>query len=212
MALANYTDLQSAVVSWHKRDAGMVPDAIALAEKRINNLLESRLAEVEAPLTATAGSRYIALPSGYYRNLALWLTTYGTRNEILFVSPESLPVTLYAQAQPCYYTIDGANIAFDYPCDQAHTLTFRYKKGYDLANTGTNHIMTNYPAVYLYGALRETSVFAQDIQNAQGYEAMFQQALAECIRTEFASKTQAKLAIDPGLTAPRRSDIRAGDM
>lgn len=211
MALANYTDLQAAVVSWHKRDAGMVPDAITLAEKRINNLLESRLAEVETTLTATPGSRYIALPSGYYRNLALFMTTFGTRIDMLFVSPENMPVVKDSDGQPTYYTIDGSNIAFNYKADQAHTFTFRYKKGYNLATTATNHILTNHPAVYLYGALREVNIFSVDPEKVQGYELMFQQALQECMRTEFAQKTQAKLAVDPGLVAPMRANILAGE-
>lgn len=212
MALANYTDLQAAVVSWHKRDAGMVPDAITLAEKRINNLLESRLAETESTLTATIDNRYIALPTGYYRNLGLWLTTYGNRTAMIFVSPESLPVLDYVTGQPSYYTIDGSNIAFEYPCDVAHAFVFRYKKGYNLASTTTNHILTNHPAVYLYGALREVNIFSVDPEKAQGYEELFQQALKECIRTEFASKTQATLTIEPALVGAGRTNILAGDM
>ena len=56
MAITNYTELQSAVASWHHRDVTEIPDFIALAEVRINNLFEARMSEVDTPLTATVYS------------------------------------------------------------------------------------------------------------------------------------------------------------
>ena len=48
MALANYTDLQTSIASWHHRSVSEITDFITLAEKRINKLIDSRVGEVEA--------------------------------------------------------------------------------------------------------------------------------------------------------------------
>lgn len=212
MALTNYTELLAAVEAMHHRSTAFTADAVTLAEKRINNRLFSRESEVEIQLTATPGSRYIPLPSAFLSTQALWLTTYGARNEVIYVNPESLPVNPATSGQPSYYTIDGSNIAFEYECDQAHTFDFRYRKGYNLAVTSVNQVLSNYPAVYLYGALREVSLFAQDNDNANKYEALFQQALDECASVEASNRSQAILTVEAPLMANARINILVGDM
>lgn len=200
MAISNYAELQTAVASWAHRSTANITDFIDLAESRINAALESRLAEVETTLTATIASRYIALPSGYYNNLGLWLTTYGNRIEIPYVTPEDLAAIDTSNSQPRYYTIDGSNLAFDCPNSIAFTYVLRYKKGYDIASTSTNDILTRYPNVYLYGSLREASLFANDDNNAQKWELAYQQILDECSNAEIKNKTTATLSFDSELS------------
>lgn len=212
MALANYTDLQASIANWHHRDPGVIVDCITLAEKRINKLLYDRLAEVEATLTATIGNRYIALPTGYQANYGLWLTTYGNRIEIKYKTPEELPVVTGSNGQPYYYTIDGSNIAFDYPASIAYTFVLRYKKGYDIAATSTNHVLTNHPGCYLYGALRESSVFSVDDNSAQKYEAMFQQSIDEAIADEKRSRAMTELSSEASIVGNRFQNIITGDI
>lgn len=211
MAITTYSELQTAVSDWSHRTVSQVTDFIALAEKRINAVLSSRLGEVETTLTGTIGSRYIALPSGYVANRGLWLTTYGNRIEIVYVTPENLPVIDVTNSQPYYYTIDGSNIAFDYPNSQAFTYTFRFKKGYDIASTSTNDILTRYPNVYLYGALIEASIFARDLNALDMFETKFMMALQECQSSEQENRTLATLGMDSGLVPVRSSNIISGD-
>lgn len=211
MALDNYTDLLASIASWHHRSESQIADFVTLAEKRINKLLDTRLAEVESTLTATIGVRTIALPTGYQANYGLWLTTYGSRIEIIYKSPEELPVHTSGNGQPMYYTIDGSNVAFDYPASVAFTFVLRYKKGYDLASTSTNHIMTNHPGVYLYGAMREGSNFAEDDNSTQKYEAMFQQSIEEAIKDESRNRAMTTLAADASMIGNRFQNIFVGD-
>lgn len=212
MAITTYAQLQTAVNDWSHRTVSQVTDFIALAEKRINAALSSRLGEVESTLTGTIGSRYIALPSGYVANRGLWLTTYGNRIEIIFVPPEELPVITTTNGQPYYYTIDGSNVAFDYPNSEAFTYTFRYKKGYDIATTLTNDILTRYPGVYLYGSLVEASAFSRDMNALEMFEAKFEIAMQECQSSEQESRTQAILGIDAELNRGRKPNIISGDI
>jgi len=210
MPISTYAELQAEVAAWNHRDPGKIPDFIMLAENRINSALAARLSEVETQLTATPGSRFIPLPPGYISNRGLWMTTFGSRIEILYVIPESLPVT-DSVGQPRYYTIDGANIAFEYPCDQIHTYDFRYKKGFDIAVSLTNDVLTRYPGVYLYGALIEAALFARDMDNMGIFEQRYQEALSSAQNSEFENKTQAFLPVDSALSQGRQSNIIAGD-
>lgn len=209
MALTNYSDLQTAIASWHHRSVSEITDFITLAEKRINSDLITRLAEVEVPLTATVGSRYITLPAGYLSNLALWLTYYNDRIPLTFMAADSMQA-YDDNSQPRFYTIEVGSIAFESPCDVAYTFTFRHKKGYDIASTLTNSVLTNFPAVYLYGSMREASIFAQDDKNIEKYEALYQQAITEAQRLETANKTLAMLRQDFSVSGSYNNNIFSG--
>lgn len=212
MAITTYSELQTAVTDWSHRSVSQVTDFIALAEKRINAILSSRLGEVETTLTGSVGSRTIALPSGYIANRGLWLTTYGNRIEIIYVTPEALPVVDTTNGQPYYYTIDGSNVTFDYPNSEAFTYTFRYKKGYDIASTSTNDILTRYPGMYLYASMVEASVFARDMNALDMFEAKFMMAFNEFQSSESENRTQATLSMDSELSGDRMSNIITGDL
>ena len=197
MAITNYTNLQTAIASWHHRDVPQIPDFISLAEARINNLLESRLSETDTTLTAIISSRYIALPSGFSATLGLWLTTYTPRREIKYILPENLPVDSATNGRPYYYTIDGSNIAFDRPADIAYTYTMRYQASYDIAATSTNDILTNYPDVYLFGSLVEACLFARDDPTI--FEQRFQSAINNAQKSESENKRFATISSDHAL-------------
>ena len=200
MAISNYTELQAAVASWAHRSTANITDFIALAEKRINAALESRLSEIESSLVGVVDSRYIALPTGYYDNRGLWVVLSGFRRELTYVIPSMLPVIDDSPGQPTYYTIDGTNIAFNIENSDTFDYVLRYKKGYDIASTSTNDILTRYPNVYLYSSLREASLFANDDNNAAKWETAYQMALEECSHAEFKNKTLATLGTDTPLT------------
>lgn len=195
MSITTYSELQTAVADWHHRDVTQIPDFIKLAEKRINTLLASRVAETDASLTGSIGSRYITLPTRFISPTGLWFTTYLPRVEVPYLTPEQLPVSS-SNGTPLYYSIDGANLAFNCPCSAAYTYTLRYKKGYDIASTSTNDILTNYPNLYLFGALVEACTFARDYKDAEMFEARFKLALDEAQNAEFSNRSNATLQSD----------------
>lgn len=210
MAITNYTELQAAVASWHHRDVTQIPDFIALAEVRINNLFESRLAEIDTTLTATISSRYIALPSGFKSAYGLWLTTYLPRDEIQYRLPEVLNVDENSSGQPDYYTIDGSNIAFNRKADIAYTYTFRYKSKFDIASTTTNDVLTSYPDVYLFASLVEACLFARDDPTI--FEQRFQSAIENAQISESKNKRHATVISEAALIGSGRQNILNGDL
>lgn len=212
MAITNYSELQAAVAKYHHRDDGSIPDHIAFAEKRINVRLSARFGEVESTLNGIVGTNTIPLPSGFISHKALWMTEYGNRLEIYYIDPVRMPVIYDSQGQPDYFTIDGANIVFNYPLAGAYQYVFRYKKGFAIASTLTNNVLTNYPGCYLYGALREAAILSDDDTAAQKYELLFQQSLEEAAKAEFENIAAATLTMDSAIVGSRRTNILAGDM
>lgn len=211
MAITTYSELQTAVSSWSHRTVSQVIDFITLAERRINSKLNSRMAEVETTLTATVDSRYIALPSLYLYPLALWRDyPTGTRTEIIYATAEVMGSTISSSGFPDFYTIDGSNLAFEMPNIDAFDYILRYKKLYDIASTTTNDILTNYPDVYLFGALVEAAMFARDGDMVDRWEARFQEAIANANISESQNKANATLFFDPAMNAGRRYNIYDG--
>lgn len=211
MAITNYTELQTAISAWSHRSVAEVVDFIMLAERRINANLNSRMAEVESTLTATVDSRYIALPSSFVYPLALWRDyPVGTRSEIIYATAEVMGSTVSSSGFPDFYTIDDSNVAFEMPNMEAFSYIFRYKKLYNIASTTTNDILTNYPDVYLFGALVEASMFAKDMDIMDRWEARFQEALNNAIISESQNKANATLFFDPAIVHGTRHNILDG--
>ncbi|MBS0359824.1 MAG: hypothetical protein JSR98_00480 [Proteobacteria bacterium] len=182
MAITTYAELQAAAANWLVRAdlTARIPEFVALAESRLNRVLRARLAETEAALTATAGARTIPLPAGFAEPLALWiLDSAGDREPLRFEEP-SLVDASAAAGRPCRWSIDGANLAFDRPCDRVYGLVLRMLANFTLSDAQpTNALLTAHPDAYLFAVLCEAGPFLRDDELAQAYEARLSRALDE---------------------------------
>src|SRR5215831_7089794 len=126
MAITTYGELQAAAANWLVRGdlTARIPEFIDLAETRLNRVLRARLAESEVALTSTPGARTIPLPSGFTELLAVWIVQGTDRVPLRFIEPSLLGATSL-QGRPASWSVDGANLAFDRPCDQAYALVLR---------------------------------------------------------------------------------------
>ena len=184
-----------------------IPDFIRLAESRINRKLKLLLQETESTLTATIGSRLMAVPTRFGTPIALWLTTYLPRTEMVYVDPALLPVTS-SNSGSDYYTVDGAYIATENPADIAYTYTLRYLTKFDIASTSTNTVLTNYPDVYLYGALVESVSLTRDFESLGAWQQKFDLAIKEAQTETTATRGKATLRTE---FAGQRSNIIRGN-
>ena len=200
MAISNYTQLKDAVASWlHRSDlTTQIPDFITLAESSINRKLALLLQETEANLVATPTSRVIALPTRFASPLGFWCTTDEPREELEYLLPTHLPVTT-TQSSSEYYTINGSNLETENPADIAYTYLLRYFANFDIAATDTNLLLTNYPDIYLYGALLESAPYLQDTTAFQIWQNRFEAGVREASRESNRTKARASLRTDlPG--------------
>ena len=201
MAISTYSELKTALANWSKRTdlSTVLGDFIALAEARIQRSLLARVQEVETELTMVAGSRYVALPADFDSPRALWLKANLPREELPQVLPEQLTGS-NTSGYPEAWAIDGSNIAFDKPASSAWAFDFRYCKPLSLSDsTTTNYILTNYPDVYLFGALVELHNYCVNGEQSAMCEARFQAAIRDASDAEHESRKGAVLMTDiPG--------------
>jgi hypothetical protein len=204
MSITTYGELQAAAATWLVRGdlAARIPEFIALAETRLNRVLRARLAESEAALTASIGGRTIPLPAGFAEPLALWIVQGTERRTLRFVEPAVLGVTSLP-GQPCAWSIDGANLAFDRPCDQAYAVVLRLLTRFVLSDAQpVNALLTDAPDVYLFATLCEAGPFLRDPELAQAYEDRLARAIGEVNTKDARSRAPRTLVTD----IPRRAD------
>lgn len=185
MALANYTDLQASIASWlHRSDmTAIIPDLIALAEKRINGDLDARLQDTVASIVTVAGTQTVTAPSDVVNVRSL--VVMSSPNQVLsYMTPDQFNVQYAAatSATPRSFTVVGANILLGPIPDAVYTLQCTYKAQVApiaSAQGGVNWLMTNYPQVYLMGSLCESVKFTK----AFGSLAVWEQAYKEAINS-----------------------------
>lgn len=210
----SYATLRTAIAERRERvgDAAYeaeIPGFIALAEAGLNRQAPVRLAEVDAALTATPGTRFVALPADFLEAIGLTLTTSGVDERLAPLAASAMAVS-EAAGPPAYWAIDGGNIAFPAPADQAHTLRLRYrKKLFELAATDPNWLLTNHPDVYLFAALVEAADHELDEAASVKYAVRLERALDEVRWLDGRAKA-VPLRVDPALLAAPRFTIAAG--
>lgn len=180
MALANYTDLQASIASWLHNTAltANIPDFIALAEARIARDLRLRKQITTTTLTTTAGVEYVTLPDSFVEAESVDILANSIRKTMRNRSIEQMdlryPVGLYT-AVPEEYAILGQTMRIGPVPDSAYTITVTHYTRFDpLSTTATNWLLTNFPGVYLFGALAEAAPFMIEDARTQVWEAKYQ--------------------------------------
>jgi len=195
MALTNYTTLQAAIEEEIDTSGGpemvaAIPDFITRCEAKINRRLRLREMEQLAYTTYAAGTvaladRLLALPTGYVEMIMPLRAKVATADdttyeELRYVDPGK--ISMYygtaAAAGELAYTLRD-QIEFSSPVGSAHTIMMHFIKGWSIATTATNWLLTNYPDVYLYGSLVEASVFIVADDRAVGWKTLFEEAMRD---------------------------------
>lgn len=202
MAITTYAELQAAAANWLVRAdlAARIPEFITLAEARLNRVLRARLAEVETALTGVVGARTLPLPAGFAEPLALWIAHGAGREALPFIEP-SLMGASSLRGEPAAWTVDGATLAFDRPCDLAYGFTLRMLAKFALSDAGpTNALLTDYPDAYLFATLCEAAPFLRDGELSGAYEARLGRAVEEINSKD--ARARAARTLTTELTAP----------
>jgi hypothetical protein len=212
MAITTYTELEAALADWiHRSDlTSRIPDFIALAEDEINTDMRLRLMEVDETVTFSSG-RTVALPSRFLEPIKLSLVYAGADDEELtYQSPAQMVVndSVGVACRPLYWTINGDNIEFPNRADTSYTLTFRMLKGFDIASTSTNALLTKYRGLYLYGALVQASAWVGADERIGKWKSMYLNMKKKVNRQEARTKTLTLLQTDMPGTYPRMNILR----
>lgn len=202
MAISTYAELKTAVANWIDRTdlSSRVPEWITLAESRINRDLGNlRMAWSNTTLTGSTSSRSLTLPSDFVEAGALFRTTDGNQNEMTTFVNGTMPLSTVS-GTPEHWSINGANIDLDCPCDGAHTFLFRYRAKWQLSDSATTSwLLTNHPDVYLSSSLIEAYEFQRDDIGGARQEVKYKAAVDEILENEARSLAVAPLRVDPML-------------
>lgn len=193
MALANYDDLKAAVASFLDRDdlTSAIVDFISLAEGQAILDLRLRAAQSVATGTCTISQDYIALPATCLVPRSFRLDLDPVR-VVEIVAPDvwlwhrenyegEIPAVALAQGERLY--LAPTPVA-------AHPYTLWFDgKALDLATTGTNWLMTNFPGIYLYGTLLQAAggYLAND-ERGIAWKALYDAQVSEVSRNEWRAK------------------------
>ena len=170
MSLANYTELKQEIIDWsHRGDIDLkVETFIKMAEQEMyanpDEVLRVRGQETRS--TATTDGQYLALPDDFQSIRSLLLTTSGGNVELIMKAPAQL-ITEPTTGQPCFFTVTS-QIEFDRIPDSNYGVIIQYYAvPAALSDTNaTNAILTNFPNIYLFGALSAANTYADNNEEA----------------------------------------------
>lgn len=179
MAITTYDELVTALYNWaHKRDDiyPLIPDFIMLAEQDMYNNIKQPLKVRELTTTSTAvtstGDR-IALPDGF-ESMRYIRFADGQNTYLDYRTPEAMN-RLQGNGKPTQFSIVGNEIEFNRIPDSNYTIELQYiRKAPALTETNqTNDILTNYPNIYLEGALAQFFLWSEEEQQAVKWYSKF---------------------------------------
>lgn len=184
MAINTYANLKTTIANYLNRSdlTSYIGDFISLTESRLNRELRVReMVNIDTSTTTVASTQSYALPSGF-----LEATTIIYQSDPFKILKFISNVDFYEKyntsqtaGSPTYFTIVGTNILLGVTPDSAKTLQINYYKTISSlsdSNT-TNTILTNYPDLYLYGALAESAPFIMQDDRLKTWAGLYKEAL-----------------------------------
>jgi len=184
MALNNYSNLQTSIANFLARDdlTTEIVDFVALTEADFNRRL--RIRAMENSSSFTIDSETETLPTGFLQARSFVIPT-NPKTALQFMTPFHQAETQGSSetGKPRAYSIEGTNFRFSPTPDATYTATLVFYKAFDAlsVSVATNHILTNHPDVYLYGALYFASTFIRgmDPQTVGQFKSQYESALQQ---------------------------------
>ena len=186
MALDTFANLKTTIANYLNRDdlTAYIPDFISLTEKRLNRELRVReMINSDTSTTTVSGTQNYTVPTGFIEAISVIyqsdpFTTLSFISNHDFYRNYNSSVT---SGNPTFFTIVGDKIKLGVAPDQAVTLQIDfYKTVTALSDSNTtNDILTNYPELYLYGALAESSPFLMQDERLQTWASLYKEAVSK---------------------------------
>lgn len=183
MALDNYSNLKAAIIRLDGSNdlVDILDDCILMAETEMynNERVSLRCRELQTTASTTTGTddEFLALPTRFLEFRSMHIIAAGKPVDIRYAAPESL-ARKSAAGRPEQYTVTN-QIEFNRTPDSDYTLKqVYYAKELPLdATNNTNDILTNYPNVYLFGALWAVNLYNAEEEKSQFYYQQFIRAI-----------------------------------
>jgi len=184
MALTNYTTLKASIANWLNRSDltdEIADDFIVLTEADFNSKL--RIRKMISQSTFTIDAETETLPSGFLQVRDLYILSGSTKHPLRYMTPSQMDQVngTSETGLPKAYTILGDTFRFMPKPDNSYSAVLNFYKKFDpLSDTNTtNFILSNHPAIYLYGSLFHAANFlgGYNPQQVQTWQSMFATAM-----------------------------------
>ena len=218
MALSNYSNLKTSIANWLNRSdltSEIADDFIVLAEADFNSKL--RIRKMITQSTFTIDSETESLPTGFLQVRDMFILSGGTKNALRYVAPGQMDqmIGTSVSGKPSAYTILGDSFRFAKKPDASYSGVINYYKKFDtLSDTNTsNYILTDHPAIYLYGSLFHAANFLggynpQQVQSWQQMYATAMERLEQNDREDQFSGSPLQVRSDTTVSAPFNDSYR----
>lgn len=183
MALDTFSGLKSVIADYLARDdlTTQIPDFIRLAESRMDKELRVRELIKRATTTTTTGDDTVNLPTDFLGALDLFIEG-SPKQQLSYVTPSQYSAVYGGSVvgKPKIYTVLGKEARLGPKPDTNYTLEILYHQRIpNLSDSQTtNDILTNYPELYLYGALVEAEPFLQNDARVQTWLSLYGNAVS----------------------------------
>ena len=191
MALSTYSELKTSIANWLNRSdltSEIQDDFIKLTEADINSKLRIRKMVTETSITIDAETE--DLPTGFLQVRDFFITEGGTKYALTYMTPSQMDQIKGSSTSgmPEVYTILGDKFRFAPTPSASYAGTLNFYKSFDaLSDSNTNNfILTNHPAIYLYGSLYHAANFLGGVepQRLAQWQGMYTTALERLERND----------------------------
>ena len=191
MALSSYSELKTAIANWLNRSdltSEISEDFVVLTEADFNSKL--RIRKMVAQTTITIDSETESIPSDFLQVRDFYILNGGIKYALKYITPAQMDQIKggSSSGQPSTYTILGDTFRFAPTPSSAYTGYLNYYQRFSaLSDSNTsNFILTNHPAIYLYGSLYHAANFlgGVDPQRLQQWQRMYETAMERLERND----------------------------
>lgn len=160
---------------------------------------ELRLRYMEST-TTVAEAATVALPADFLQIISIYRDV-TPRTTLLPLPPQGLHDAFRSSGTPAFYSVEDGQLRLTPSPSGSENLVIRYYAKYaDLsADADENDILTNYPAIYVYGTLAHHAALVRDTEAA----AMWQAAYMKAMRTARADDNRYRQGASPTAVMPR---------
>ena len=191
MAISTYSELKTSIANWLNRSdltSEISNDFIKLAEADMNAKLRIRQMEQQDDVTINAET--VTVPTGFLAVRSFCILQSSVKYPLEYITPANMNEIRGGSrtGRPVTYTIESDDetekLRFGPSPDISYTGKLSYYKAFNSlsdSNT-TNWMLTNHPAVYLYGSLYHAANFLGGIEpnQAQQWLQMYATSLERC--------------------------------
>ena len=190
MALNTYSALKASIANWLNRTdlTDEIVDFISLTEADFNSKLRIRKMISETTITIDAETE--DLPTGFLQIRDFFIVSGSTKLPLRYMTPSQMDSIkgTSTTGTPEVYTILGDKLRFAPKPDSTYTATLNFYKKFDaLSDSNTsNFILSDHPAIYLYGALYHATNFLGGIDKmlVQKWQQMYATAMERLERND----------------------------